>query len=101
MVNWFLPVGILFGTVLVLITTVAWVDLIREIRTQYPLFKNQLGSQFFYTFLISLLALIVLAVFNPLGLFRTRDVTLVEPVAVVPAVVEESVVDLPKLTPQR
>ena len=61
----FTNVGILFGTVLLLVVSIAWVDFIAEIRQKFAVFKNPLVSQAIFMFSITAVSLAFLIYFNP------------------------------------
>ena len=61
----FAAVGILFGTILLLVVSLAWVDFIATIRQKFTVFKNPLWSQAIFTVIITVISLAFLLYFNP------------------------------------
>lgn len=58
-------ISFLFGTVLLLIISISWLDLITELRIKLKIFKDSLVSQIFYTIFITVLTMIFVYIFNP------------------------------------
>jgi len=60
-----LQLAFLFGTVLLLIVSLAWVDMISQIRVKYPIINSPILSQLFYTIIITILTIIFIYFLNP------------------------------------
>jgi len=70
--NYKIQFSILFGTILLLLVSVFWVDLLSQITKQYNLFKNPLINQIIITILLTIIAFIFLLIFKPFNLTTTK-----------------------------
>jgi hypothetical protein len=62
-----LQIGILIGTVILLIVSLAWFDMIAAWRKKLHWFSDPLVGQFVYTAILTAVALGLLMYFNPFG----------------------------------
>ena len=60
-------IGILLGTVIILMVSIAWVDSIAGIMKRIDLFKDPLVGQIVYSLIVTILAIVLLMIFKPFG----------------------------------
>lgn len=63
----------ILGTALLLVVSVAWVDLIVDIRGINPIIKNPFYSQIFFTVLITIMLLGFIWLFDPFSTGHPQD----------------------------
>lgn len=63
--NLLFQLGIIIGTTLLLLVSLAWIDLFAEIRAKYPAFKNPLVGQSVYVVSFTIITIIFLMIFKP------------------------------------